>query len=78
MPRLRVSTFGRSLRLRKRLFLPKAVLLVTLSTATAFAAPAGSGTGVVKDASGAVIPNVRLTLVRVKTNEKFALTSGPD
>lgn len=78
MPRLPVSPAGRSLRLRRRLLLPKAVVLLSLCSGTAFAAPSGSGTGQVKDASGAVVPNVQLTLVRVKTNEKIRLASKAD
>lgn len=52
--------------------------VIALCAGVAFAAPSGSGSGLVKDASGAVIPNVKLTLVQVKTNERTVLNSKAD
>jgi hypothetical protein len=78
MRSIRVFRFGRhsNSRLWRQVLL--AFVTVVLSAATAFGAPSGSGSGLVRDASGAVIPNVKLTLVRIKTNETFTLTSKPD
>ena len=56
----------------------QAVLVFSLSAGIAVAAPSGSGTGVVKDASGAVLPGVQLTLIRVKTNEHLSVTTKGD
>ena len=47
-------------------------------TGVAFAEPAGSGSGVVKDATGAVVPNVTLKLIRLKTNTTTTLTTKAD
>ena len=54
------------------------VLALTVMTGVAFAAPAGSGSGIVKDATGAVVPNVTLRLVRVSTNTTTTVTSNAD
>ena len=49
-----------------------------LTVGTAVAAPSGSGTGTVKDATGAGVPNVKLTLIRLKTNERTTIVSKAD
>ena len=53
-----------------------AFVLLAAWTHTALAAPVGSGAGVVKDATGAVIPNARVTLQRISTNA--VLSSATD
>ena len=44
-------------------------------TQHAMAAPVGSGVGVVKDATGAVVDKAKLTLKRISTNAVFSTTS---
>ncbi|MGI4829953.1 MAG: carboxypeptidase regulatory-like domain-containing protein [Janthinobacterium lividum] len=61
-----------------RILTTLAAAAFVVSTGVAFAAPAGTGTGIIKDATGAGIPNVRLTLTRVSTNERTVIVSRPD
>ena len=58
--------------------LAQAALVLSLSAGVAFAAPSGGGSGVVKDVSGAVVPNVQLTLIRMKTNEHLSVVTRSD
>jgi hypothetical protein len=50
-------------------------LTMLIFTQNALAAPVGSGVGVVKDASGAVVDKAKLTLKRISTNAVFTTTS---
>src|ERR1035437_6249070 len=52
--------------------------LIVMSVTSAFAQTAGSGalTGTVKDASGAVMPNVTVTTTSNDTNESRTVTTG--
>jgi hypothetical protein len=52
-------------------------ILGALVTAVAVAAPVGSIAGTVKDASGAVIPSVKLTLTNTATNAQLTTTANP-
>ena len=52
-----------------------AVILLLAGSRAALASPVGSGSGVVKDPTGAVVPGVKLTLVRVSTNSATVVTS---
>src|SRR5579859_496718 len=44
---------------------------------TIYGSPVGSVSGTVKDASGAVVPSVKLTLTSTTTNAKLITTTGP-
>ena len=74
MPSLRIS---QALRQRARRLAPAAILL-TLVAAPALAAPSGTGSGTIKDATGAAVPGVHLTLLRLRTNEKFSIVTRDD
>ena len=76
MPSLRVCRAVLSQRSRR--FAARTVLLLSLAAIPAFAAPSGTGSGIVKDATGAAVPGVRLTLLRVSTNEKITLVTKQD
>lgn len=52
-------------------------ILGALVAAVALAAPVGSIAGTVKDASGAAIPSVRLTLTNTATNAQFSTLTNP-
>ena len=62
----------------RKLFFAFTLFLLLLSTSLAHALPVGSGVGVVKDATGAVVPNARLVLTRVSTNAVLSTTSNTD
>src|SRR5260370_1831956 len=48
------------------------------AAAQIFASPVGSVAGTVKDATGAVIPHVKLTLTNTSTNTKITMVSNPE
>src|SRR4029077_19399077 len=50
--------------------------LSLFSAATVFGSPVGSVAGSVKDASGAIVPRVKLTLVNLATNAQLAALSN--
>src|SRR5215467_4655830 len=53
-------------------------LVIGLSALTAFASPVGSVAGVVRDGTGAVVPNVKLTLTSTATNLQVTAISNPE
>src|SRR5260370_24187772 len=48
------------------------------TAAQIFASPVGSVAGTVKDATGAVIPHVKLTLTNTSTNSQITMVSNPE
>src|SRR5215472_10021156 len=51
--------------------------VVLLFAVQAMASPVGSVAGTVKDASGAVVPQVKLTLINSATNAQLSTVSSP-
>ncbi len=65
--------------MKNRYFTIALAVAYVLSCATAaFASPVGSVTGTVKDASGAVVPRVKLTLTSTATNAQISTLSNPE
>src|SRR5215472_15434104 len=54
-----------------------AAALVFLSAAILSASPVGTVSGTVKDASGAIVPQVKLTLTSTTTNAQMSTVSNP-
>src|SRR5580693_7811198 len=54
----------------------RAIVLCLLGAFNIFAAPVGSVAGTVKDASGAVVPSVKLTLTSLTTNAAVTTTTN--
>ena len=61
-----------------RVFSAFVLLLSLLCASLAHGLPVGSGAGVVKDATGAVVANAKLVLTRVSTNAVLSTTSNVD
>src|SRR5215472_16436477 len=55
-----------------------AAALFLFAAAQAFASPVGSVAGTVKDATGAVIPHVKLTLTSTTTNSQVSAITNPE
>ena len=65
--------------MRKRIVLAVSLVAVFFYSAISLvASPVGSVAGTVKDATGAIVPGVKLTLTSTATNQQFTTTTNPN